>query len=71
MEKLFDIEPMYPNTFCRSCENRVKRTYLHGNKVMQFCGVIKDNRNQFGMRRIKVTTPACELYKLKIKTKNK
>ncbi len=62
MEKLFDIEPEYPNNFCRTCVNRVKRSYPHGTKVMQFCN-IRSGRNQFGLLRIKVTTPACNQYK--------
>jgi hypothetical protein len=69
METLFEIEPILPTKFCGSCIHRERHSYSHGTKVMQYCGKRKDNRNQFGLKRIKVTNLACELYELKIKKK--
>lgn len=62
MEKLFEIEPLHPDKFCRTCIHRERHSYYRSLKVMQFCGKRKDSRNQFGLKRIKVTTPACDLY---------
>lgn len=69
MNTLFEIEPQYPTKFCRTCTHRVAQRYPHGTKFMQFCELTNDNRNQFGMKRIKVTNPACNLYEPKNKEK--
>jgi hypothetical protein len=69
MNTLFEIDPVLHTTFCRTCIHRERHPYFHSNKVMQYCGKQRDNRNQFRLKRIKVTNPACELYELKIKQK--
>jgi len=66
MEKLFEVPPVYPDKFCRSCANRER--WACGGKIIQYCGVRKSNRTDNGLMKIKVTMPACEFYKESIKT---
>lgn len=58
---LFDIPTEHPNKFCRTCKHRVKHSYFHSLKVMQYCSK-RTGKNQFGLMRIKVTNTACPMY---------
>lgn len=64
-DKLFDIEPVFPDKFCRSCEHRQR--WRCGGKVIQYCGVRKSNITDNGLMKIKVTMPACIHYEPEIK----
>lgn len=48
------------NKTCRTCANRQR--WEGGGRVIQYCGVRKNNRFN-RLLKIKVTNPACELYK--------
>lgn len=49
------------NKTCRTCANRQR--WQCGGKVIQYCGVRKNNRTFNRLLKIKVTNQACELYK--------
>lgn len=62
--KLFDIpptEPGNPVNTCRSCDHRER--WQCGGSVIQYCGARKSKRTDNGLLKIKVTDPACPLYK--------
>lgn len=59
--KLFEIEPQHPTKFCRTCEHRERHSC--GNKVIQYCGIVKSNLTDSGQLKIKCKTPACQFYK--------
>lgn len=46
---------------CRACANRQR--WECGGRVIQYCGVRKSKRTFNRLLKIKVTNPACELYK--------
>jgi len=64
--KLFEIEPQYPDKFCRTCEHRQR--HHCGSKVIQYCGIVKSNLTDNGQLKIKCKTPACHFYKEENKT---
>lgn len=61
MNMLFEIQETKPNETCRSCEHRER--WRCGGSIIQYCGVRKSNRTENGKLKIKVTMPACPLYK--------
>lgn len=61
MEKLFEIEPTFPDKFCRTCQHRER--HQCGGRIIQYCGLRKSNRTDNGQLKIKVNMPACEQYK--------
>lgn len=64
MNGLFDISPqatLKPTKFCRTCAYRER--WECESKVIQYCAKRKSNRTFNGLLKIKVTNPACELYK--------
>ena len=64
MNGLFDIlphVPQKPTKFCRTCAHRQR--WECESKVIQYCAKRKSNRTFNGLLKIKVTNPACELYK--------
>lgn len=69
MEDLFDgygyVEQKMPDKTCRTCANRQR--WQCGGSWIQYCGVRKSKRTFNGLLKIKVTNPACELYKKEIK----
>lgn len=52
---------MMENKTCRTCANRER--WQCGSKVIQYCRVRKSNRTFNKLQKIKVTNPACHLYK--------
>jgi hypothetical protein len=59
---LFDnFEKPKKTDTCKTCANRER--WQCGGSIIQYCGVRTSNRTQNGLMKIKVTTPACELYK--------
>lgn len=46
---------------CRTCEHRER--WQCGGSVIQYCGVRKSRRTDNGLLKIKVTMPACPVYK--------
>lgn len=66
METLFDLKPTiipdpFPGKTCRECSNRER--WECNSKVIQYCGVIRSNRTQNGLKKIKVTNKACVHFK--------
>jgi len=64
MDTLFDIPPTQPSkpaNTCQSCTHRQR--WQCGGSIIQYCGVRKSNRTNNGLLKIKVTDPACPLYK--------
>ena len=55
------VEPIKPTKFCRTCAHR--QPWECGQRTIQYCGIRKSNRTINGLLKIKVTNPACELYK--------
>lgn len=55
------IEPNKPTKFCRTCAHR--QPWECGQRTNQYCGIRKSNRTNNGLLKIKVTNPACEVYK--------
>lgn len=61
METLFNLpDPIQPTKFCRTCEHRQR--WQCGGSIIQYCGIIKSNRTFNGLKKIKVTNPACGRY---------
>ena len=46
---------------CRTCENRERWEF--GDSIIQYCRAHKSNRTYNGLQKIKVTDPACGLYR--------
>ena len=46
---------------CRTCHWRER--WQCGGSIIQFCKVIPSKRTFNGLKKIKVTNPACDLYK--------
>ena len=46
---------------CKTCANRQR--WECGGRVIQYCGVRKSKQTFNRLLKIKVTNPACELYK--------
>lgn len=64
------VEKPKPTAFCRTCAHRQR--WHCGGSIIQYCGVRKSKRTRNGLLKIKVTLPACALYKEEIKNpKNK
>ena len=64
------VQPAKPTKFCRTCKHRER--WQCGGTWIQYCGVRKSKRTKNGLLKIKVTLPACALYKEEIKNpKNK
>ena len=67
METLFDIPPIekpQPNpngNTCRQCYHR--QGWQCGGRVIQYCHARHSNRTDNGLLKIKVTNPACVLFK--------
>ncbi len=64
MSDLFNIQPIEknkPTKFCRTCIHRQR--WECGDSVIQYCSKRKSNRTFNRLLKIKVTNPACELYK--------
>ena len=54
----------FPGKTCRTCAHRER--WDCGNsttRIIQYCGKIKSGRTRNGLLKIKVTNPACSLYK--------
>lgn len=66
--QLFDIPSVEKGETCRHCEHRQR--WQCGGKVIQYCGARKSNRTENGLLKIKVTDPACPLFKLEEKGGN-
>lgn len=66
---LFELEPIPLKNIglvektCRTCANSQPWECGGSGRVIQYCGVRKSKRTVNGLLRIKVTNPACELYK--------
>lgn len=64
---LFELPPQKekphekPTKFCRTCVYRER--WQCGGSVIQYCSKRKSKRTSNGLLKIKVTNPACELYK--------
>lgn len=59
---LFDFPPEQKTTkTCRNCEHRER--WECGGSIIQYCGVRKSNRTFNNLKKIKVTDPACPLFK--------
>lgn len=65
MADLFDgygyVKQKKPDKTCRTCANRQR--WQCGGSWIQYCVARKSNRTHNGLLKIKVTNPACELYK--------
>lgn len=60
--KLFEVDKKSARCeTCRTCANRER--WQCGGSIIQYCGVRKSNRTFNGLLKIKVTMPACEVYK--------
>ena len=66
MSTLFQFENPNANKTCRTCTHR-QRWCLGPVRVGQYCGVRSSGRTSNGLLKIKVTNPACGLYKEKQK----
>lgn len=55
------VQPTKPDKTCRTCANRQR--WHCGGSIIQYCGVRKSNRTFNKLLKIKVTNPACELYR--------
>ena len=48
---------------CRTCKHRQRwKLNDHSTKIVQSCALQKSRRTGNGLKRIKVTNPACRLY---------
>lgn len=45
---------------CRTCRHRER--WQCGSKVIQYCGIRRSARTSTGLKRIRVTDPACECH---------
>lgn len=64
------VQPAKPTKFCRTCQHLER--WQCGGTWIQYCGARKSKRTRNGLLKIKVTLPACALYKEEIKNpKNK
>lgn len=62
--RLFDTPPTPPEkpaATCRTCANRQR--WRCGGSIIQYCGVRPSNRTLNRLLKIKVTNPACAVYK--------
>ena len=68
METLFELptpappppQPS-PTATCRTCKYRER--WQCGGSIIQYCGKQRSNRTDNGLKKIKVTNPACGLYR--------
>jgi len=60
--QLFEMPPL-PDATCRTCRHRER--WQCGGTVIMYCNVIKSNRTQNGLKKIKVTNSACIRYERK------
>lgn len=56
-----EIEQSISGKTCRTC--RYRERWHCDSKVIQYCGKRYSNRTHNGLLKIKVTRPACGLYK--------
>lgn len=54
------IEPPLPSATCRTCRHRER--WQCGGKIIQYCGKIRSSRTDNGLKKIKVSNPACSQY---------
>ena len=54
------IEPPLPSATCRTCRHRER--WQCGGKIIQYCGKIRSSRTGNGLKKIKVSKPACSQY---------
>ena len=59
--EIYQIKKDLENKTCRTCEYRER--WQCGGRVIQYCGRRKSNRTFNHLLKIKVTTPACGLFK--------
>lgn len=58
---LFPLPPVDKLTkTCRYCKHRER--WQSGGRVIQYCGLLKSNRTENGLKKIKVTDKACMYY---------
>lgn len=50
------------NFTCRHCKHRQR--WQCGGKIIQYCGVIRSNRTENGLRKISVKNPACAKFEI-------
>ncbi len=64
MSKLFiDDGKVNKNKTCLTCNHRQRwAVNRSGDKMMQYCGVLKSNRTFNGLKKIKCKDQACEYY---------
>ena len=61
MESLFaDFEVELKNKTCLTCVHRQR--WECNTKIFQYCGAIKSNRTDNGLKKIKCKNKACQLY---------
>lgn len=51
---------------CRSCIHRER--WQCGGSIIQYCGMRKSNKTQNGLLKIKVSDPACPIYKKEVES---
>lgn len=56
----FECETIEPVEFCLTCAHRER--WQCNSKIIQYCGIRRDNRTFNRLLKIKVTNPACEHY---------
>lgn len=56
---LFEIEPVNPNKFCRTCIHAQRTGFAHSDKIFYYCGKRKSNYTSNGKLKIKLKNPAC------------
>lgn len=61
MSDIFQETSAASKETCRTCANRERHEC--GAKIIQYCNAIKSNRTHNGLKKIKVTDPACDLFK--------
>jgi hypothetical protein len=60
---LFNIDPTEPQKASDTCRHCVHRQRWEcGGTIIQYCGVRKSNRTENGLKKIKVTDPACPAF---------
>lgn len=57
---LFDIDPVKPCAFCRTCKHRIAYRYTH--TIISYCDKQKSNHTENGKKKIKSKNPACPMY---------
>lgn len=58
MKMLFEKET--DGKTCRTCRHRQR--WECGSKIIQYCGIRKSRRTSTGLKRVRVTDPACGYY---------